>query len=126
MDSADLFVLASLTEGLPRVIVEAMARAMPVIATSVGGIPELLPPEDLVPPGDPKALAAKIAEVARDGARITRMADRNLARAHQFHESVLRDRRLAFYRHLRSVMEEWRLGRAGGDVARSCREQAAF
>ena len=119
MDHADLFVLASLTEGLPRVIIEAMARAMPCIGTNVGGIPELLSAEDLVPPGDPEALAAKIAEVTHDEARMTRMAGRNLARAQQFHESVLRERRLTFYRHLQRVTKEWRAGQVGGHVAHS-------
>ena len=45
LDSAHLFVLPSLTEGLPRALLEAMARGLPAVATNVGGIPELLPAE---------------------------------------------------------------------------------
>ncbi len=65
MDRADLFVMPSLAEGLPRALVEAMARGLPCLASRVGGIPELLPAEALVPPGDRVALAAKSSRKTR-------------------------------------------------------------
>lgn len=108
IDRSDLFVLASLTEGLPRVIIEAMARARPCIATSVGGIPELLAPQDIVQPADPEALAAKILEVSSNPERMAEMAARNLAVAYEFDDSVLTRRRNAFYSHLRDVTRHWR------------------
>jgi glycosyltransferase involved in cell wall biosynthesis len=61
--SADVFVLPSHSEGVPNVLLEAMACHTPYVATSVGGIPEIHLPEvgRLVPPNDPAALADTIA-----------------------------------------------------------------
>lgn len=114
LDRSDIFVLASLTEGLPRAMVEAMARALPCIGTAVGGVPELLPPEDLVPPADAAAMAARILEVARDRDRRIRMSARNRIRAGDYSDPVLREHRIAFYRHLRQVTSQWAAGRAPG------------
>jgi glycosyltransferase involved in cell wall biosynthesis len=107
LDLADLFVMPSRTEGLPRAMVEAMARGLPCIGSSVGGIPELLAQEDLVPPGDADALARKIAEVAGDPHRLAAMSARNLAKAKLYSGSALAERRMAFYRHVREATEKW-------------------
>jgi glycosyltransferase involved in cell wall biosynthesis len=114
LDSVDLFVMPSRAEGLPRALVEAMARGCPCIGSNVGGIPELLAPEDLVPPNDPEALAQKIMEVTADPTRMKEMSERNLARAKQFDPEVLRQARLAFYRYVRDH---------SGSNAKSGREQ---
>lgn len=57
LDQADLFCMPSRTEGLPRALIEAMARGLPAVGTDVGGIPELLEPPYRVPARDPGALA---------------------------------------------------------------------
>ena len=116
LDGATLMVLPSRTEGLPRVIVEAMARALPCIASNVGGIPELLDAEDLVPPGDADALATKIEEVLRSPSRLNRMSVRNLAKAQQFRPEVLEKRRTEFYRFLRDTTETWLHSQSSGEI----------
>lgn len=57
---ADVFVMSSSEEGLGSVILHALALGKPVVATAGGGIPEILPPESLVPIGDAAALARKV------------------------------------------------------------------
>lgn len=71
----DLFVSSSRTEGTPIVLFEAIAAGVPVVATSVGGVPDVLGPDQalLVPPEDPSALAAAIREaLAEPGAASVR------------------------------------------------------
>lgn len=107
LDQADLFVLPSKTEGLPRSMLEAMARGLPCIGSNIGGIPELLPPEAMVQPGDANALAQKISEFISNPARLAQMAAQNLAKAKFYHEEILRERRTAFYRAVKEKTEMW-------------------
>jgi glycosyltransferase involved in cell wall biosynthesis len=69
MDASTMLAMSSESEGLPRVIMEAFARARPVVSTAVGGIPDLV--EDgrnglLVAPGDASALAGALLRVIED------------------------------------------------------------
>ena len=112
LDGIDLFVLVSHTEGLPRALVEAMARGCPAIGSHVGGIPELLEPEDLVRPGDFEQLAAKIMEVLREPGRLCSMAGRNHSKAHYFSPEQLQATRREFFEEVRR-----RSGPAPGDLA---------
>lgn len=98
LDSADLFVLPSLTEGLPRVVLEAMARGLPVVATHVGGVPELLPPACLVPPRDADALATRIEHILADEGARRRLGEQNRRRAGAYHERLQAPVRRAFLR----------------------------
>jgi glycosyltransferase involved in cell wall biosynthesis len=67
--AADVVVLSSFTEGLPNVALEASAAGVPVVATAVGGNPEVVADGEtgfLVPPGDPALLAARVGELVGD------------------------------------------------------------
>lgn len=64
--AADAFVLSSRKEGLPMVLLEAMASGLPVIATRVGGVPSVVTDREnglLVPPRSPEALSDAMAEI---------------------------------------------------------------
>jgi len=66
-------------------------------------MPERLPAEDLVPPGDGAALAATIREVVWSAARREQMSERNIAVARLYAEDILQPRRAQFYRHIQAA-----------------------
>jgi len=77
--AADIAVLASVTEGSPNALLEAMAASLPVVATAVGGIPEIVSDHEtaiLVPAGDVEALAQGLREVLMDETAAREMAVR--------------------------------------------------
>lgn len=68
-DQADLFALPSVSEGTPKVLLEAMARGCPVVASRVGGIPTAVEHEQrglLFESGDVDGLAAALTRLAQD------------------------------------------------------------
>ena len=83
MEAADIFVLPSFAEGVPVVLMEAMASCMPVVATRVGGVEELVVSGEtglLVAPGDVKSLAEAIAALFEDPERCALMGGAGRAR----------------------------------------------
>ncbi|MDW8130620.1 MAG: glycosyltransferase [Bryobacterales bacterium] len=76
--SADAFVLASISEGLPLALIEALAAGLPAIVTDVGGMPEVVRccgSGIVVPPAQPEALAGAIVALARDPARLRSLSE---------------------------------------------------
>jgi glycosyltransferase involved in cell wall biosynthesis len=103
MGACDLFCLASRREGLPVALMEALALGLPVVATHVGGIPEVVTDGvegRLVPPRDPRALADAVLALARDERRRAEMATAAAARGDQLSVTTAVRRTEAVYREL--------------------------
>lgn len=97
MGKCDLFLLVSRTEGLPRVIIEAMAQGLPVIGTNVGGIPELIDESCLIEKNNADALALKMYKILSQPLTYIQMSTRNLLEAKEYNASILKARREEFY-----------------------------
>jgi glycosyltransferase involved in cell wall biosynthesis len=69
-------VVASRAESLPYIVLEAAAAGVPMVATQVGGIPEIFGDAPLVPPGDQARLADALASALDDPASCRDRADR--------------------------------------------------
>ncbi|GAA5218542.1 glycosyltransferase family 4 protein [Corallincola platygyrae] len=104
LQRADLFVMPSLTEGLPMALLEAMASGTPVVASAVGGIPDVLEQGKcgvLVPPADDVALSKGIASLLDDPekAAIT-AAKARVRQLENYSVGAMTDAYLALYQDL--------------------------
>jgi len=101
LTALDVFVLSSTTESFPNAVLEAMAAGRPVVATDVGGIPELV--EDavtgyLVAPGDTVEMSQRIWRLLQDPAECRRMGAAGRARvAREFTPAKMKQRLEALY-----------------------------
>ena len=97
----DVVALPSWTEGLPLVVLEAMAHARPVVATPVGGTPEVVLDGEtglLVPPRDPRALAAALQRLVDDADLRRRLGEAGKRRAvERFSAGAMTSRMLELY-----------------------------
>jgi glycosyltransferase involved in cell wall biosynthesis len=106
MAACDVFVLASRWEGLGLAIIEAMALGLPVVATNVGGIPELVEHGReglLVPPGQPRELATALVTLLTDTERRQHMAEAAARRATALSIDTAVRRTEAVYHQLATV-----------------------
>jgi glycosyltransferase involved in cell wall biosynthesis len=101
LDELDVLALPSWTEGLPMAVLEAMAHARPVVATPVGGTPEVVADGEtglLVPPRDPDALAAALRRLLDDPELRRRMGEAGRRRvAERFSADAMVERVLELY-----------------------------
>ncbi|MBN1426213.1 glycosyltransferase family 4 protein [Candidatus Fermentibacteria bacterium] len=99
----DIFVMASRTEGLGTSVIDALAVGVPVVATRVGGIPEIVQEEKnglLVPPGNAHALASAIHRLITDGDLRARLAASARASVTGFDIAITVEKNLSLYRQL--------------------------
>ncbi|MBE0696343.1 MAG: glycosyltransferase family 4 protein, partial [Anaerolineaceae bacterium] len=96
LDEMDIFVLSSLSEGMPRALIEAMARGLPCISTAVSGAGELLGFENLVPIGQADLLAVRIAEILASPEKRSQLADQCWASVQDYRLEVLTARKKKF------------------------------
>jgi glycosyltransferase involved in cell wall biosynthesis len=100
--AADIFVLPSHTEGSPYVLLEAMAAGVPIAATAVGGVPEIVTNEEtalLVPPANIESLCAAISRILHDAELSKRLAA---------NASTLVSRRYSLESYVHSVLTIYR------------------
>ena len=101
--AADVLAVPSRNEGMGRVMVEAMALRIPVVATAVGGIPDVVVDGEcgrLVAPEDADAFSAALIELGRDEALRRKLGEAAEVRAESFSASVAREKLLAVYADL--------------------------
>lgn len=98
LKAADVFVLPSLYEGLPHTILEAMRVGIPIVATNIGGIPELI--EDgkdgfLFEPGDLSGLEEAISKILEDRVTVLKLIDTAKEKVKQFNSGLLEEKIVA-------------------------------
>lgn len=93
LDDIDVYLQPSLTEGVPRALIEAMSRGCICFASRVGGIPELLDDDCTFPPADADAIAELLERRSSDSAWCELQALRNFQEAKKYTKEVLDARR---------------------------------
>lgn len=103
LDKADLFVFPTAAEGLPRVVIEAMAKGLPCVISNVSGNPELVAEDMLVDYLDVNSLVNKTEYLIKTPVKYTEVSKENFQKSHQYEASVLEKRRDSFYKKLKAL-----------------------
>lgn len=101
LDQSDMLILPSRQEGLPRVVIEAMARGLPVVSNRIGGAPELLDDAQLIDDLSASQFADRIEATMADPDLLARQSKRNLDVAHRYNQTAVQKRRDACYHALK-------------------------
>ncbi|MGV3026904.1 glycosyltransferase [Clostridium thermobutyricum] len=101
LDSIDIYIQPSYTEGLPRAIIEAMSRGCPVIGSNVGGIPELVLKENLFANKNYSYLAKCIENIILDRNLYKRSIDYSIKKSKEFLPNKLDGKRREFIENLK-------------------------
>ena len=104
LDQCDIYLQPSLTEGLPRSVVEAMSRAMPCIGFNTGGIPELLEPQYVVKQKDVDGIVSKLRLLENEN-EYKRVAERNFIEAKTYDHEILKKQIRDFFIEIKKDIE---------------------
>jgi glycosyltransferase involved in cell wall biosynthesis len=114
IQACDLIANPSLTEGMPNAVLEAMALGTPVVATAVGGVPDMIQNQVsglLVPPADPTALASAILDLFANPARALEFARAAQTKLEKFSPAEQCERLLDLYAEVLQLQPQERPGR---------------
>jgi glycosyltransferase involved in cell wall biosynthesis len=100
--TSSLMIFPTISEGLPRCIIEAGATGLPCISTPVGGIPELLPNNLLFNPKDAQKFASSVISIIEDNKLYEKISKDLFELSQEFNRTILTNRRTQFYRNLQS------------------------
>ncbi|WP_165842308.1 glycosyltransferase [Paenibacillus xerothermodurans] len=113
LDDIDIYLQPSKTEGLPRSLIEAMSRGCPAIASTAGGIPELLDEEYLIQPGDDDALAKLILRLCDSADAQLQQAESNFHKATEYTSRILDEKRYGHYRSFLRYAKSYAVNKSG-------------
>lgn len=105
LDSLDIYLQPSLTEGLPRGVIEAMARGCPVIGSNVGGIPELIETDKIYKPKDYERLSCLISTHMNNQTELERMSSINFKKSKEYSLERIKLRRYKFFREIKDKIK---------------------
>lgn len=106
LQESDLMVFPSRAEGLPRVLIEAMAVGLPCLSTPVNGIPELLDDNCLFEPDDVKGFADRITFLINNPMEMQKLSGVNIDHAKDYRDVILQKRRDVFYKKLKNLVKD--------------------
>ncbi len=104
LKTMDIYIQPSLTEGMPRALIEAMSVGLPCVASCVGGIPDLLDTSCLVPPRNATKLGEVLVNMISDRSLRKKNSDINFEKASYFQTNTLIAKRNAFWHDFRNSL----------------------
>lgn len=107
LDTFDVFVFPTRSEGFGRCVAEAMSRGVPCFATDICTMPELLPQECLFPLDDHERLAALVENCVTNKDYMKKLAEINFEQAKNYDSDLLRDRRNQFLSEFKTYCESF-------------------
>ncbi|WP_346986126.1 glycosyltransferase family 4 protein [Chryseobacterium sp. POE27] len=103
LKTLSLYIQPSLTEGMPRAIIEAMSMGCPVIGSNVGGIPDVVDEKYIHSKGDYKELSIHIKELFFDRERLYKESKMSLSKAEPYLYENLYNKRVNFYNKMNQI-----------------------